>query len=92
MTAIARNPKRFFLGFWHELLTDEAPPVARGIAPVGRGGVGRTSCRLAGVPVGVTCWDGGRRGRLVEVPEIVEACMNSKLEISPKLSGVGWGG
>ena len=56
-TAIAsRNPNTFCLGFWHdELLTDEAPPVARGIAPVGRGGVGRTSCRLAGVPVGVTC-------------------------------------
>ena len=78
VTAIARNPKTFCLGFWHELLTDEAPPVARGMAPVGRGGVGRTSCRLAGVPVGVTCSDGGMRGRLVEVPEIewIERCVH----------------
>ena len=42
---------------------------------MGRGGVGRASCRFAGVAMGVTCRDGaaGRRARLVDVsgPESV---------------------
>ena len=49
------------------------------MAPVGRGGVGRTSFRFAGVAVGVTCSDGGRRALLVDVsgPESGSKCITT---------------